>query len=51
MEGVEMEIEIVIAELMKVFGVEKLTPEQYQEAVLILLELEKPIAPEIQVHP
>jgi hypothetical protein len=46
-----MEIEIVIAELMKVFGVEKLTPEQYRAAVLILLELEKPIDAEMQVRP
>jgi len=34
-----MDIEIVIAELMKLFGVKSITPSQYAEAVKILLKL------------
>lgn len=37
-----MEIEIVIAELMKLFHVESVTPSQYAEAVQILSELQLP---------
>lgn len=37
-----MEIEIVIAELMKLFHVESITPSQYEEAVQILSELQLP---------
>jgi len=37
-----MEIEIVIAELMKLFQVENITPFQYGEAVKILSKLEMP---------
>ena len=37
-----MEIEIVIAELMKLFSVESITPSQYAEAVHILSKLQLP---------
>ena len=38
----QMDIEIVIAELMKLFHVENITPSQYAEVVKILLKLEVP---------
>ena len=37
-----MQIEIVIAELMKLFHVESITPSQYEEAVQILSGLQLP---------
>jgi len=45
-----MEIEIVIAELMKLFHVESITPSQYQEAVQILFELQIPFNVKLPRH-
>ena len=45
-----MEIEIVIAELMKTFHVESITPSQYQEAVQILFELQIPFNVKLPRH-
>lgn len=45
-----MEIEIVIAELMKLFHVESITPSQYAEAVQILSELKVPFNLNLPCH-